>query len=248
MMGDKNDSGHRTLIWLLLFTGFCGIGGLAGILLLRIPMFFSLGFWVMLIVGLGLGGYLLKKSERRASLVLGALLAAVVLGPIYVPTGIGLAVYWPVLWGHAQGVFTGPDVEISVPSPDGAFIAYVVNHPSVDPPNQSLYIERGDKIHFNCIAKLPEDVDSIQEIRWSADSAIVVFQTRFSIYAVHLPDYKMVQIPLGTEWKRSKPNRNSTFNASGGGVVKAIEFPKAGCFGYQLEGTEEIKVIEMSAL
>lgn len=68
------------------------------------------------------------------------------------------------------------------------------------------------------------------------------------INAVHLPDYKMVQIPLGTEWKRSREGFRSTFTASGGGVVMAIEFPKAGCFGYQLAGSEELKVIEMSAL
>jgi hypothetical protein len=246
-MDGKKESGSRTLTWLLFFVGFCGLGGLVGTLLLRIPVFFALGFILLMIAGLMCGVYLLKNVSRRFWLVLGALVPAIVLGPIYVPTGIALAVYWPVFLGHAQEVFTGPDVEISVSSPDGAFTAYVINEPSVDPPNQSLFIERSDRIHFNCIAKLPEDVDSIKEIRWSAESDIVIFQTRFSIFAVHLPDYKMVQIPLGTEWKRSKPGFRSTFSASGGGVVKAIEFPRPGCFGYQLEGSE-LKVIEMSAL
>ena len=248
-MDEKNESPGRTLTWLFFFVGFCGLGGLAGILLLRIPLFFSLGFMLLMIAGLGCGAHLLKKCRRKRRLVLGALIPAILLGPIYVPTGIALAVYWPVLWGHAQEVFTGPDVEITVPSPDGSFIAYVINEPSIDPPNQSLFIERSDGIHFKRIAKLPEDVDSIQEIRWSAESDIVVFQTRYSIIAVHLPDYKMVQIPLGTEWKRKKPDKRSTFNATGGVVVTAvIEFPKPGCFGYQLAGSDQMKVIEMSEL
>lgn len=248
MMDEKNESGSRTLTWLFFFVGFCGLGGLIGILLLRIPLFFGLGFILLMIAGLGCGVFLISSCQRKLRLILWALIPAIVLGPIYVPTGIALAVYWPVLWGHAQEVFTGPDVAISVPSPDGAFTAYVINEPSVDPPNQSLFIERSDRIHFNCIAKLPEDIDSIKEIRWSAESDIVVFQTHFSIFAVHLPDYKMVQIPLGAEWKRKKPDKRSTFNATAGGAVTAaIEFPKAGCFGYQLAGSE-LKVIEMSAL
>ena len=247
-MDEINESPSRTLTWFFFFLGFSGLGGLVGILLLRIPLFYSIGFVLLTIAGLGFGVYLLQKCPHKLKLVLWALVPAIVLGPVYVPTGIALAVYSPVLWGHAQEVFTGPDVAISVPSPDGSFRAYVINAPSVDPPNQSLFIERSDRIHFNCIAKLPEDIDSIKEIRWSAESDIVVFQTHFSIYAVHLPDYKMVQIPLGTEWKRSKPGFRSTFTASAGGVVKTIEFPKPGCFAYQLEGTEELKVIEMSAL
>ena len=44
------------------------------------------------------------------------------------------------------------------------FEAYVVESPSIDPPNQSLYIQRSDNVHFVRVEKLPEDIDRILEI------------------------------------------------------------------------------------
>ena len=76
-----------------------------------------------------------------------------------------------------------------------------------------------------------------------------MFQGRYSVTAVHLPDYKKVEIPLGPEWRRKKPNRRSTFNATWSKInVSAIEFPKPGVFTYQLEGSDKPKTIEMSSL
>ena len=105
------------------------------------------------------------------------------------------------------------DIVQSVLSPDGNYEAYVEEGPSIDPPNQSLYIQRSDGIHFLLIAKLPEDIDSIKEILWSPNSEIVVFHTRHSLTAVRLPDFQTVRIHIGKEWRRTKADKMSTFSS-----------------------------------
>ncbi|MHC4755613.1 MAG: hypothetical protein ACYTBP_10770, partial [Planctomycetota bacterium] len=154
--------------------------------------------------------------------------------------------YW---YGYMRGLFRGPDIVKSVISPDRNFEAYVVESPSIDPPNQSLYIQRSDIIHFRFVAKLAGDIDSIQQIHWSPQSDIVVFQTRCNLIATRLPGYQTVKIPLSGEWKRSKPSKQSTFSGAGPRVaVSSVEFPKPGVFGYILEGSDELKIIEMKFL
>jgi hypothetical protein len=145
--------------------------------------------------------------------------------------------------GWIKAAFAGPSVVQSVFSPDGRFEAYVIEAPSIDPPNQSLFV-RCDKVHSKRIAKLPEDVDSIQKIHWSPHSDVVVFQTLFSLIAAHVPDYKIVEIPLGGEWHWRK---NGTFwvDYNDAKRIAAIEFPEQGAFSYRLEGSDESRVIEM---
>ena len=163
-MSEKNDWTSGVIIWMLLFVGFCGLIRLAGTIILSIPLLFATGFATLAIGGLALGFILLKRHPRKLKVFLCSLVPAVLLAPIYVPIGIAVAVYTPFWVGCVQEAFNGPDIALSATSPDGNFEAYVVNQPSIDPPNQSLFIERSDGIHFRRITKLPEDIDSIEQI------------------------------------------------------------------------------------
>jgi len=60
-------------------------------------------------------------------------------------------------FGYVDAILHGPKIVLSVPSPDGNYEAYVEEAPSIDPPNQSLFVERSDKLHFMHIAKLAGD-------------------------------------------------------------------------------------------
>ena len=90
---------------------------------------------------------------------------------------VGLAIFVLVSFGYVDFLMNGPKTVLSVRSPDGQYEAYVEDWPSIDGPNQSLFVEREDKLRFLRIAKLPEDVDSIKEILWSPDSQMVVFHS-----------------------------------------------------------------------
>jgi hypothetical protein len=233
---------------LLLFVGFCGAIGLLVTAILGIPVSFAFVFLAAAVIGLAWGLSRLGKQERRVRPVVMSLVAAVVLLPLYVPIGIGVGFLVPVLPGYVRTFVSGPDVIQSVVSPDGNFEAYVVERPSIDPPNQALYIQRRDNIHFVSIAKLAEDIDSIIKIHWSPESDTVVFHTRCHLFAVRVPGYERVAIPLGGEWIRTKPSKRSTFSGAGPRVAVAdIQFPQPGSFSYRLEGVDTFKTIAMGS-
>lgn len=63
---------------------------------------------------------------------------------------------------------------ISVASPDGHVVARVLSHPSIDPPNQSLWLGLvGGSARQ--LRHLSEDQDWCNEVHWSADSPTVAF-------------------------------------------------------------------------
>jgi len=150
--------------------------------------------------------------------------------------------------GYLKAFANGPDVVASVESPDGNYTAYVVEQPSIDPPNQSLYVERQDKVHFMRIAELAEDVDSIRQIMWSPDSRVVVFHSRDYLTVTRVSDWLTVRASLGREWTRSKPDRVATFSSGGGDkMVATVEFPETDCVAYQLEGDERTYTVRLDA-
>lgn len=59
-------------------------------------------------------------------------------------------------------------------SPDAAFVAAVRNHPSVDPPNQSVWLQR-EGLGWVRLARLGEDTHWSNAIVWSEDSTRVAF-------------------------------------------------------------------------
>ncbi|MHC4584070.1 MAG: hypothetical protein ACYS3N_06040 [Planctomycetota bacterium] len=231
---------------LLLLVGFCGVIGLLTTAILRIPLPFTLVFIVLATVGLPFGLSRLRKKERKVKLIVISAVASILLSPAYVPIGIGIGFFTPLVPSYVKDFFTGPNVIQSVTSPDQNFEAYVVERPSIDPPNQSLFIQRSDNIHFVRVAKLAEDIDAIKEIHWSPQSDIVVFHTRCNLIAVRVPGYQTVKIPLGGERIRTKARKRSTFTGAGARVAIAdVQFPHAGSFSYRVEGIDAIKTIPM---
>lgn len=150
-------------------------------------------------------------------------------------------------FGYIDVMLHGPKVVTSILSPDGKYEAYVEEGPSIDPPNQSLWVERSDKLHVLRIADLVEDVDYIKEIVWSPDSRLVVFHSKDYLTATRVSDWLTVRVYLGKEWRRSHPRRfPSTFSAGGANrQVEAVEFPEPGAFAYRLKGDETPHTVRM---
>ena len=241
--------GSNLSVTLLLLAGFCGIIGLLAAAIIGIPLPFALIFIALAAIGLPCGLSLLRKKERKVKPIVISVVASILLSPIYVPAGLAIGFFTTLVPSHVKDFFTGPDIVQSIMSPDQNFEAYVVERPSIDPPNQSLFIQRSDNIHFVRVAKLAEDIDAIREIRWSPQSDIVVFHTRCNLIAVRIPGYQTVKIPLGGERIRTKASKRSTFSGAGPRVdVAEIDFPRAGSFSYRLEGVDTAKIIQMGAL
>ena len=67
-----------------------------------------------------------------------------------------------------------PRTQVSLVSPDGRYLAVVRNQPSIDPPNQSLWVgERNGPLHK--VRQLGEDAAWCNLAVWSADSSTVSF-------------------------------------------------------------------------
>jgi len=68
-------------------------------------------------------------------------------------------------------------VHLTVPSPDGSTSAVVLDHPSIDPPEQSIGFHRASGA-FDLLRHLAPDQDWCHQVFWSADSSTVVFLIR----------------------------------------------------------------------
>ena len=170
-----------------------------------------------------------------------------ILTPIVVLVVIGLlTILVLVADGTAAYVFHGPKIVQSVESPDKAWTAYVEDQPDLDGPHHGLFIESADKVHFLGVGDLVADVDAIQEIVWSPDSRMVIFHSRDYLTAVRTTDWKTVRIYLAKGWMRAKPDRRSTFSASGAREVTAIQFPGRDQFAYRLKGSDELHTASMN--
>jgi hypothetical protein len=77
-----------------------------------------------------------------------------------------------------------PPVPVSAPSPDGRVLAFVRNHPNVDPPDQSLWLQASDGT-ANEVARLAPDADWCNLIVWSSDSRRVAFLVSDAIVYVY---------------------------------------------------------------
>lgn len=151
--------------------------------------------------------------------------------------------YGTMTFSMAQWMMGQTAAVMSVPSPDGQYIAYVEEAPSIDPPNQTLLVQRADKSKFMSIAKLTEDVDRIVEIKWSPDNELVVFRSSYYLTATRVSDWKTVRIYLGQEWMRSKPTEFSTFSTPSPREVQQMEFSGKGAFTYRLQGESEAHLV-----
>ena len=159
---------------------------------------------------------------------------------------ISLFALYVVASGTASYIVNGPKIVLEAPSPDGQYIAYVEDKPSLDGPNQALLMERKDRTRFLGIAKLVGDVDSIKEILWAPDGTFVVYHSHLYLTATRLSDWQTARIYLGQEWRRAEPKRQTTFcGAMPRCTVTEIEFPKAGIFTYRLSDDETLHTVNM---
>lgn len=167
--------------------------------------------------------------------------------PLIALCGMVLIIAIPLFaFGYVDAMLHGPKVVMEVPSPDGSYLAYVEDAPSIDGPNQSLLIERKDKTRFLGIADLTEDVDSIITIAWSPDSSLVVYHSRCYLTAVYIPEWRTVRIYLGQEWVRREPSRRTTFCGAQPMVeVAEIGFPEPGTLSYRIKGEETVKTVTL---
>lgn len=171
--------------------------------------------------------------------------------PLIVLLALILLIAVPLFaFGHVDAMIHGPKIVMSLASPDGKHEAYVEEGPSIDPPNQTLFVERSEKSHFMHIADLAEDIDAIQEIAWSPDSQIVIFHSRHCLTATRVADWLTVRIYLGKEWRRTRPQRYPTTFSAGGArqEVKAIAFPESGGFKYRIKGEEKFRKVRLDGL
>jgi hypothetical protein len=67
-----------------------------------------------------------------------------------------------------------PRVPVSAVSPDGRFVAFVRNHPNLDPYDQSLWLQARGSGAVR-VGRVPPDAWSCDRIVWSADSRRVAF-------------------------------------------------------------------------
>jgi hypothetical protein len=268
-MNSKTDTraSHRTTM--LLFVGFSGVTGWIAATAWLLWGWTNSGHWatwtstfrtvgifglwcsfflIFALVGLPWGFRLLRRREHRGKVVARALVPAVILTPVYAFVGAAVVLLAPFISSMAYAVGGGPNVIESVMSPDGNYEAYVVDQPCIDPPNQVLYLQRSDDIHYVYVANLAADVDSIREILWSPHNDIVVFHTRFHLFAVRVPGYQTVKIGTGREWTRSQPGKRSTFTSGPHLQVAEIGFPGPGTFSYRLEGAAESHMVDMDAI
>jgi len=149
--------------------------------------------------------------------------------------------------GYVNFVINGPKIVAEAASPDGQYVAYVTDMPSLDGPNQSLMIERIDKTRFLGIAQLTGDVDSINEILWAPDSSYVVYHSDCYLTVTRVSDWQTQRVYLGHEWRRAAPKRQSTFcSAMPDRFVEAIDFPDQATLSYRIKGDDQLYTLKIN--
>lgn len=78
-----------------------------------------------------------------------------------------------------------PRVAAAVVSPDGRLRAEVRNHPSIDPPRQSLWLVETETGRRHRLARLGEDTHWCQSISWSGDGSKVAFVLQDAYVALY---------------------------------------------------------------
>jgi len=77
-----------------------------------------------------------------------------------------------------------PRVPVRAVSPDGRYVAFVRNHPELDPPNQSLWLGPIDGRAVQ-VQRVPPDAWTCERIAWAADSSRVAFVMAEAVVQVY---------------------------------------------------------------
>lgn len=78
-----------------------------------------------------------------------------------------------------------PRIEVEASSPSGSHVAYVRNHVSIDPPNQSLWVRDLATGERTKLRQLGEDSNWSNFVTWSSDGEAVVFLINDAWVAVY---------------------------------------------------------------
>jgi hypothetical protein len=112
------------------------------------------------------------------------------------------------------GFNTRPETVMSVSSPQVTYEAYVIENPSIDPPNQSLFISLTGTGEFRLVAILPEDIEAAQKIYWSDDGTRAIFITNWHIFVTDVRNFNTRKLSLNPDWW-TRHQDGKTFSSSG---------------------------------
>ncbi len=93
---------------------------------------------------------------------------------------------------------------VSATSPDGGAVAFVRNHPNIDPPAQSIWLRTGGSSHR--LKQLGGDSDWCNRVVWSADGSTAAFLVQDArLITVDRASRRIVSEKWLTEWKGEYP-------------------------------------------
>ena len=155
-----------------------------------------------------------------------------------------------ILYLFACGYFRGPVSVQSCASPDGKHVAYVLDFPEFDPPNQRAFVGCSEyKGHVMDITAFAADQDFIKRIAWSPDSLIVIFHSKDYLTITRVSDWFTVKVSLAREWKGAEAHDHEV-NPWGGPnrEVDRIQFPRPGVIAYYVAGEASPCEINLNVL
>lgn len=120
-------------------------------------------------------------------------------------TAAALLAAWSLVVAGCDKELLGlPRVPLSVVSPDGGAVALVRNHPNIDPPAQSIWLEIGSDRKL--LRRLGPDSDWCNTIVWSSDGSTVAFLVQDArILVADRHSRRIVSEKWLTEWKGEYP-------------------------------------------
>ncbi len=116
------------------------------------------------------------------------------------------------------GFNSKPEKVLSMNSPQGLYEAYVIENPSLDPPNQALFISKSGTGEFRLVARLPEDIEAARKICWTDDGNKAIFITNWHLIITDVRNFNTSKISLNPDWWKWNQGEK-TFSSSGTPVV-----------------------------
>ncbi|HEU5162243.1 MAG TPA: hypothetical protein VFV54_03765 [Thermoanaerobaculia bacterium] len=139
------------------------------------------------------------------------------------------------LTGCNQDQLGLPRVPVSVAAPNGGAVAFVRNHPSIDPPEQSIWLEVDG--NATKIKTLGPDSDWCNRIVWSADGSTVAFLVQDArLITIDRASRRIVTEKWLPEWKGSYPPERVVTDvtlSADGREVRFVECARPRAYGFE---------------
>ncbi len=146
------------------------------------------------------------------------------------------------------GFNSRPKKVMTVNSPQGSYEAYVIENPSIDPPNQGLYISKTGTGEFRLVSNLPEDIESAQKIYWTEDGTRAIFVTDWHLFITDVQNFSTRKISLNPDWWTWQQGKK-TFSSSGTSVVmEQMEFIGSDSLRYRTNLMTQPAVVSLTDL